>query len=158
MTDLESWLPRALDELRAELRDDERWSKKLAGPLRVHLAVFVEPWLSWLLDGTKTIESRWSMRRTVPYQRVAPGDVILLKASSGPVRGVCEVAQAWFFDLEETPLAEVRRRFGKAIAGDDAFWRSVRGSRYVSLLEVAAPRSISPFACPKRDRRGWVVL
>jgi hypothetical protein len=36
----------------------------------VHLAVFVELFLSSLLDGTKTIESRFGLRRSAPFGRV----------------------------------------------------------------------------------------
>lgn len=155
---LEGWTDEVRREIRAQLGKDKHWGRKLAGDLRLHLAIFVEPWLSWLLDGTKTIESRWSLRRTIPFERVSVGDVLLLKASSGPVVGICEVAETWFFDLEQTRLRVIRDRFGEAIAGDAEFWASVEGSRYVTLLEVREPRRLLPFSCPKRDRRGWVVL
>lgn len=156
--DLDRWTDEALEKIRAELATDQHWSRKLAGDVRVHLAILVEPWLSWLLDGTKTIESRWSQRKTIPYERVEIGDVLLLKASSGPLKGICEVSETWFFDLEQTGIRVVRDRFGEAIAGGAGFWESVEGSRYVTLLKVRAPRTLAPMACPKKDRRGWVVL
>jgi hypothetical protein len=156
--ELQEWREDVVGLLRAQLRDDKHWSRKLANGVRVHVAVMVEPWLSWILSGEKTIESRWSARRTVPFEQVAVGDVLLLKASSGPVKGICEVADTWFFDLEQTGLTVIRDRFGEAIAGGDAFWKSVEGSRYVTLIKVRAARAIAPIACPKRDRRGWVVL
>lgn len=155
---LDSFRDEAISLLRAKLRDDKHWSRKLATRARVHLAVLVEPWLSSILNGGKTIESRWSMRRTAPFEQVEVGDVLFLKASSGPVKGICEIADTWFFDLAQTGLTVIRDRFGEAIGGNDAFWESVRDSRYVTLLKVRAARPISPIACPKRDRRGWVVL
>lgn len=146
-------------ELRARLRRDPHWSAKLRDRrARVHLAVLVEPWLGWLIAGDKTVESRWSVRRGAPYGKVANRDVLLLKASSGPVVGIAEMARAWYFDLAETPLVTIRRRFGKAIAGDEEFWESVQDARYVSLFEIAEPRRLEPIECPKRDRRGWVAF
>ena len=33
----------------------------------LHLGVFAEPWLSYMLDGRKTIESRFGKNRIAPY-------------------------------------------------------------------------------------------
>ena len=160
--DLSRWKDVALRTARAELSraGNARWVSKLdARDGAVHLAVFVEPWLSWLLDGSKTVESRFSVRRMTPWQRVNPGDIILLKASSGPVVGICEVAETWFLDTTETPMPTIRRRFNEAIGGDAEFWESVQHTRYVTLLRVRAPYTFTaPIECPKRDRRGWVTF
>jgi hypothetical protein len=155
---LDAWASPAIDTVAEQLRSDKFWSRKLTQPFALHLAILVEPWLSRILHGSKTIESRWSQRKTVPYGAVAVGDVILLKAASGPIRGICEVAETWFFDIETTGLQVIRDRFGEAIGGDEAFWKSVEGSRYVTLVAVREARTLAPIACPKRDRRGWVVL
>src|SRR6478609_2984704 len=104
-SELEIWAKSALRQVRAQLSRDRHWSKKLeARTGAVHLAIFVEPYLSFLLDGTKTIESRFSMRRTVPYERVETGDIMLLKAASGPVVGISQIAKAAYFDLRTEPL------------------------------------------------------
>jgi hypothetical protein len=157
--ELAAWKDEAMRTLRAELAGDAHWGPKLrARTGKVHLAVFVEPWLSWLVEGSKTIESRFSVRRCVPFGRVEARDVVLLKASSGPVVGVCEVDKTWYFDTQEVPLTQIARRFGRAIGADAAFWKSVRHTRFVTLLEVREPRAIQPLSCPKRDRRGWVAF
>jgi hypothetical protein len=110
------------------------------------------------LDGTKTIESRFGQRRSVPYERVTAGDIMLLKAASGPVVGIARIAKAAYFDLRTEPLAKIRKRFSKAIAADDDFWEWCKDASYATLLEVEEVRRLAPIACPKRDRRGWVVL
>jgi hypothetical protein len=49
----------------------------LAGRIRgTHLAVMTGHYLERLLDGTKTIESRFTRHRVAPFERVADGDVI----------------------------------------------------------------------------------
>jgi DNA-directed RNA polymerase alpha subunit len=48
-----------------------------------HLAVFIEPFLQYILDGSKTVESRFSSRRSAPYQRVNPDHVIAHLAGGG---------------------------------------------------------------------------
>src|ERR1700686_1163065 len=65
----------------------------------IHLAVLVEPYLSLILDGKKTIESRFSTNRHAPFEQVQRGDVLILKRSSGPVEGLCTVSDAWFYQL-----------------------------------------------------------
>ncbi len=52
---------------------------------RAHLAIFVEPYLGLLLEGKKTIESRWSRHGIAPYGRIAKGDLVYVKKSGGPV-------------------------------------------------------------------------
>lgn len=157
MTDLAAWKHDAMREVRVQLAADPFWAR-VPADATVHLAVFVEPWLSWLLEGTKTIESRFSVRRTIPYERVTPGDVMLLKASSGPVVGIAEIAKTWFFDFERDARAGMQRKHGAAIGADADFWASVEHARYASLLEIRHVRTLRPIPCPKKDRRGWVVL
>jgi len=161
--ELSDWGVRAVEHLQHELRRDHRWSKTLAPALepsrKVHLAVFVEPFLAYVLEGKKSIESRFSTRQCAPFRRVSIGDIVLLKEASGPVRGVCEVAKTWFFDLDSMPLAEVRERFAVDIcATDDDFWRARDKADYATLLKLRSVRKVTPLRCPKRDRRGWVVL
>jgi hypothetical protein len=86
--DLGSWTNGALGRIHQYLRTDTYWRKKLAhGPdtSAVHLAILVEPFLGYILDGSKTVESRFSNRQCAPFGRVRIGDIILLKGASGPV-------------------------------------------------------------------------
>lgn len=160
--DLATWATEALHHIRQELRADGQWKSVLAPRTRaerIHLAVFVEPFLSFVLDGSKSIESRFSTKRCAPFRRVAPGDIILLKAASGPVRGICTVAKAWFFDLRLVPLSTVRERYAESIcATDDGFWQARERSDFATLMKLRWVRELPPLTCPKRDRRGWVVL
>lgn len=162
--ELRRWTTRAMREIEDELRQDSQWSTRLpaqAGSrsIAVHLAIFVEPFLSYVLDGTKLIESRFSTRQCAPFRRVTVGDIILLKAASGPVKGICEVAKTWFFDLGLVPLATVRERFAAGIcATDEDFWRAREKAEYATLLKLRLVRELTPMPCPKRDRRGWVTL
>src|SRR5690606_1336201 len=92
-------------------------------------------------------------------RKVAPGDIILLKAASGPVRGVCVAEKTWFYDLSEVPLDLLRQRYAQSIcATDDDFWHARENAGYATLIKLQWVRPLTPFICPKRDRRGWVVL
>ena len=125
----------------------------------VHLAVFVEPFLPFLLDGTKTVESRFSVNRCAPYKAVRPADVIPVKRKGGPIVAVAEVANVWFYELDKQTLRFIRSRFGLALGVvDSSFWKSKSNACYATLMQLAQVELITPLTCPKRDRRGWVVI
>src|SRR2546425_6317559 len=102
-----SWHSLLLSELRAAVQNDPFWIGYLdqglsqnSVPFALHLAVLVEPYLQFILDGQKTVESRFSVHRCAPYQRVHRGDVVLLKQAGGPIVGLCQIANSWFYRLD----------------------------------------------------------
>lgn len=123
----------------------------------VHLAVFVEPFLSYILDGSKTVESRFSRNFIPPHGRVHPGDVVLMKPSGKPIIGLCRVKHVWSYELDPASWNEVRS-FSTALRADADFWEGRCDARYATLLRIEDVRRIGPVKCAKRDRRGWVVL
>lgn len=152
---------RIMGELHAAAREHEEWAA-LATLLNdpavgVHLAVMLEPFLSYILNGQKTIESRFSKNAIAPYGRVAVGDLVLLKA--GPVVGSFRVALADFITLTDGELARLRREYSAAICADgDEFWDARADKRYATLTGVSDVRKLPPVTVSKRDMRGWVVL
>ncbi|MBK7534008.1 MAG: hypothetical protein IPI49_01290 [Myxococcales bacterium] len=166
MDDLSLWCTSALATIDRALNFDSFWAARChqlrgrAPKTGVHLAVLVEPFLGYVLDGSKTIESRFAIRRLAPYGHVHAGDVVLLKAASGPVAGICAVEETWFFQLNCERVASIRKEFGKAMRADTpAFWEQRKAAAFASLMRVGKVRALpKPMACPKRDRRGWVVL
>jgi hypothetical protein len=146
------------------VRDHSFWGAYLSpivtpqNPVGVHLAVFSEPFLSYVFSGRKTLESRFSRFRIAPFDAIAPGDVILIKEVAGPIRGVALAQQTWFFDLSSAPIRTLRERFAAGICADDSFWDDKRDAVFATIIELAEPASIEPLDCDKRDRRGWVTL
>lgn len=138
------------------------WPSRKRGPAvdpGLHLGVFVEPFLTYLLDGKKTIESRFSARRFAPYQQVKEGDILLIKTSGGPIVGVCQIVHVWYYELDPPSWSEIKNRFADAICAEGTeFWTSRERAAYATLLQVTNVLAIEPIAFPKRDRRGWVVL
>ncbi|MGE0847736.1 MAG: hypothetical protein AB7L41_15830 [Flavobacteriaceae bacterium] len=129
-----------------------------SGRVGIHLAVFAEPFLSMVLSGEKTIESRFSRNRCAPYGEIGDGDIILLKQVAGPICGLALVRRCWYYDLATEPIDRIRLRFGAGIAAADDFWAAREDAHYATLIELGAPTAIGPVACEKRDRRGWVAL
>lgn len=125
----------------------------------LHLAVMRAPYLQLLLNGDKTIESRFSVNRIAPFEDVSTGDVLALKQQSGPVVGLCVVEHAAFYELDPPTWRLLRDQFARSLcAEDDDFWAAREHARYATLMTVVHAHWIDPVRVKKRDRRGWVAL
>jgi hypothetical protein len=147
-----------------EAIEDVPWTSRLRALARardrdLHVAVMHEPYLSLLLEGSKTIESRFSIKRIRPFERVAPGDILALKRQSGPVVGLALVAEARFYELDPAVIDAIRSKYAVQIAAtDDDFWRQREHAAYASLIAVTDPHRLGDVPVQKRDRRGWATL
>lgn len=144
------------------IKNDPTWADCLSffnnPEATVHVAVMVEPFLSSLLAGRKTIESRFSRHKIAPYQKTAPGDLVLLKQSSGPVVGSFEVAFVRYLELTSKTLKELEANYERQINGSKEFWQAQQTKRYASLFGVKNIQPRTATAIQKQDPRGWVVL
>jgi hypothetical protein len=121
--------------------------------------VFVEPFLAYVLDGSKTVESRFSVNRCAPFGKVSQGDVILLKRAGGPIVGIARVRTVWSYELDDSSWAMIQERFAKALrAQDPEFWERKRRASYATLMLIDQVLELEPVDWEKRDRRGWVVV
>ena len=124
----------------------------------VHLAIFVEPYLTAVLEGKKTIESRFAVTRRPPYRCVEADDYILMKRSGGPVIGLVIAKSAQFYQLSPAVLADLRERYSRQLfAQNESFWAERAGKHYATLIELDAAVEIDPFPVDKHDRQGWVT-
>ncbi len=152
----------ALSKVRSALPENSKWKAILASSdalVQVHLAVFVEPYLSLISDGKKTIESRFSKNCIAPFNAVNVGDIILLKRSGGGIAGICLVEKAWFYRLVPGTLKEIRSLFAGGICpAGTSFWDDRKDSSYCSLIWVCNFTKLPDIPFSKADRRGWVIL
>ena len=136
-----------------------RLSLKRVGTFTLHLAIFREPYLSFIMEGKKTVETRFARRACAPYMRVADGDVVLLKRAAGKIVGICTVEKVWYYQLDPSTFSFIRRKFGSAICPADAsFWEEKQQATVATLMLVGNVTPLEKIEIKKRDRRGWVVL
>lgn len=163
--DSKACVPILLEALKQALVADDYWQSLLAEftvgvKNTIHLGIFIEPYLQLIIEGKKTIESRFSINRTAPYCKVAKGDLLLLKRSGGPIVGVCQITQAWSYVLDQDKWDTLKTQYAKALCiHSPAFWEQKRNANYATLMKVQHVRPIEP-AIPfiKSDRRGWLAL
>jgi hypothetical protein len=123
------------------------------------LAVFVDPFLDYILDGSKTVESRFSANRCAPFGKVCRGDIVLLKGTGGPVIGIARIGAVWSYRLNDSSWRLIRERFAAALrAQTPDFWEQRSGAAFATLMSIDRVRRLAPVEWKKRDRRGWVVL
>jgi len=124
----------------------------------VHLAVMVEPYLTYILEGKKSIESRFSKHAIAPFRQIGVDDLVLLKLTGGPVVGCFTTSRVEFVHLNDREFARLRTDYSDAICADEAFWKARVDKRYATLVGVSDVRELRPAPVAKSDRRGWLVM
>lgn len=126
----------------------------------LHLAILQQPYLDRIVDGTKTIESRFNTKRAAPYDRVTSGDLVLLKESGRPITYYFFAAAVMSINLSEQSIRGVRKQYGAGICAEneEEFWQEKSSSAYCTIVEVGVRGSLSDLAVNKRDQRGWVTF
>jgi hypothetical protein len=160
------WKGKLIDKIIKELQDDPIWSSTIERILTdvsigIHLAVFNEPFLALIYKGEKTIESRFSINLISPYMKISKGDIVILKASGGPVTGVFLAGEILFFSaLNKSKLKEMESLYANQICSkyDPDFWINRQNTNYATLIYIKNLRALDPFRIEKKDRTAWSVL
>jgi len=162
---VQSWQYTLQKSLRIAVRGDRYWQSRIDQAISektrnsIHLAVFIEPYLTYILQGKKTIESRFSSRKTVPYHRVNDGDILLLKKAGGNIHGICEVSSVWYYNLDPASWRSIKREFSEMLCAEDpAFWRKREKAAFATLMSIKNVTRLPSLKCGKKDRRGWVIF
>lgn len=124
-----------------------------------HIAILRQPFFDMVLNGEKTIESRWSMNKIAPYKQVNIGDEILLKITGHPATARARVKGVRYYELTPQIVEEIRIRYGKQI-GTDKFkdWQATLQKKYCTLIWLENVQRIEPMEVPRSNGAGWIVV
>lgn len=128
--------------------------------MAIHVAILRTPYLKAVLEGRKTIESRLTRTAQPPYGMVNAGDRIFLKRSGGSFAATAHAKAVHSFDgLTPADIDALRRRFNKAVKGDDDYWQAKSNARFATFIELADvhPVSVGPMYS-KSAYKAWFVL
>ena len=124
--------------------------------------------LEQVISGEKTIESRWTMRRIVPYENIAPGETVYFKNSgSNAINNVvarATVGGVLFYEVNQAKIKELLRQYGKRLCMTNADdFEEIKGKRYCSLIFLKdVERLKRPFTIDKAGHGGtgsaWITL
>lgn len=124
-----------------------------------HLVILRQEYLEAVLEGRKTIESRFTATRRAYWRRVLYGDRLFLKQSSGPVCATAKIVKVRYYQsLTPKQIEQIKNRYNRRILGTDEYWQGKSNCRYGVLVWLGQVKRIRPIQIDKRDWRAWVVL
>lgn len=124
----------------------------------LHLGIFSEPYLTYMLDGKKTIESRFSKNKILPYNKISKDDIVIVKRSSGDVLAYFTIKEVLFFDLCKVSIDEIKFKYNKQLCVDDNFWITKKNSNYATLIFIDKIVKLKPFHIDKKGMQTWIKL
>lgn len=144
-----------LNNLESQLTEEEFIAIK---DKNFHLAVFSEPYLTYLLLGVKKIEARFNATKIAPYNQITKDDIVIIKKANGNVVAFFTIKDVLFLDLVITPISSIKNKYGKFICVDDKFWESKKNSNYATLILIDEFVKLKPFYLYKRTLQTWIKL
>lgn len=124
----------------------------------LHLGVFSEPYLTYMLEGKKTIESRFSKKKCLPWNGIDPSTIVFVKKSGGDVVAYFKIKEIHFFDLEEYKLENIKKEYSCELCVDDNFWELKKNSKYATLIFIKEIVKIKPFKVTKKGMNTWLKI
>lgn len=124
----------------------------------LHLGIFTEPYLNYILEGKKTIESMFSKNKILPYNKISKDDIVIVKRSSGNVEAYFTIKEVLFFNLSEISIDKIKSRYNKDLCVDEKFWISKKNSNYATLILIDKVYKLNPFHINKKGRQTWLKL
>jgi len=123
--------------------------------------------LNDILEGTKTIESRWYVNKVAPWSRIETGDTLYFKESGCPVTAKATVSKVLQYENLTTATTEkIIEKYGQKIAPNttkEEFldWAKTQSKkRYCILVFLKDAEKIEPFEIDKTGygiSSAWLV-
>ena len=132
--------------------------RRIEHDMSEHLAILRQPWMKYIINGKKTIESRISQRRIAPYRKVEKNDWIYFRLSGDfTVTHKAQVDKVLYYQGKER-IFRVLKRFKQEICIDDEYIQSKHKCQYLTLiwLNPVIDLGIDAFPFVKKDQRAWV--
>lgn len=129
--------------------------------VNIHLAIFSEPFLSHLLSGKKTIESRLSINMKAPFGKVYKNDIVLIKKGGGEICGIFRVDEVKFFaNINSEIIRKVDEEYGSKILWnlDPTFLKNKSEAKFLTLITIGMLTKIKSVETEKADRMAWVTI
>lgn len=121
-----------------------------------HVAIMKKSWglLPKILDGTKTIESRWYKNKSSPWGKIKKGDFVYFKNSGEKITVSAKVKDTLSFEnLTPSRVLSVLKKYGQAdgICLNDLnhFSRLFKDRKYCLLVFLENIKREKPFSISK---------
>jgi len=160
------WKGKLINHIIEELKEDIKWGNTIEkilidSSIGIHLAIFNEPFLSLVLNGEKKIESRFSINKISPYNKIKKGDVVIVKESGGFVVAIFVAGNVYYFNhVDKNVLSKIEDDYGRLICTryDHEFWANRAKANFITLIEIQKIKELTPYKTEKKDRLGWSLI
>ena len=131
-----------------------------------HVAILKPSWhlLEKILDGRKTIESRWYVARYPPWNRIQRGEVVYFKNAGAPITVKAIVTKVMqFADLTPEKIRDLYTAYGKEIGAEniDSSIACNAHKKYCILIFLEHAVAVEPFHINKKGfgiSAAWLVV
>lgn len=118
--------------------------------------------LSKIIEGKKTIESRWYKFKKTPYNNINSDDIVYFKESGEPVTVKAKVEKVLFFeDLDSEKIKKIIEEYGEGICISISFAENLKDKKFCTLIFLKDVERIKPFNINKKGygiMTAWITL
>jgi len=119
-----------------------------------HVAIMNKRWklIPKILDGSKTIESRWYVNKIKPWDSIGENDKIYFKNAGESITAFAKVSKVLQFEnLDEEKFQEIMKKYADDIQlltrAYDEYYQS---KNYCILIFLTDVKSVTPFNISKK--------
>lgn len=134
--------------------------------MKKHLAIFSKDAIEQIFNGKKTIETRFSQKRVLPFGKVEVGDLIYIKPPGEDIVGSFKAKKIVSYEgLDKEDWKQIKQLFGEKLSfgnkkADIEFFNKHSNARFGTLIYIDNVEQFitSPLKIAKKDLRSWVIL
>lgn len=104
---------------------------------RVHIAIVDKNTINNICNKIKTIETRFSKNKIIPFGAVNTGDIIVLKESGGAIHGYFIAGSVNY--VKNFDILKLKNSYNNKVCASDKYWESKLGAKYGTLIECVNP-------------------
>ncbi len=124
-----------------------------------HIVILKSKYFNMIVNGEKTIESRFSMNKSAPYNKVNVNDTLLIKQTGKDVTHTAVVTKVEYFELTPQLVENIRVKYGKQIGSTDKTeWQTTYLKKYCTLVWLNNVTPITPLKVPRSCGAGWIIV
>lgn len=130
-----------------------------------HIAIMRKSWglIPKILNGEKTIESRWYKARYMPWNRIEKGGTVYFKNSGEPVTVKATVSKVvQIGNLNEPKILKILNKNRKKLGIENISWfyEKVKNKNYCILIFLKGACEVKPFEINKSGfgtMSAWII-
>ena len=134
-----------------------------------HVAIMKKSWglTAKIVSGEKTIETRWYLNRSAPWDKIHTGDTIYFKDSGFPITVQAEVSKVeQFSGLTPAKTKKVLSQYSQRDLGTTGvppqqIQSYMEGKKYCIIIHLKNPQRVPPFDISKKGfglMSAWICI